>query len=517
MKKYDTINKFFEGYFQQKPHEMWTDLSSNSDLVINHQDIISVPGQFYETIICGITGKQLSIRVHLSLYGNLLLMSLEQKLSPKYILDLSFTNLICDFNESEALDGGSNHSMQISKLDKFVKISTNDKEEIFQLYDSVKKFCIQNNIQKDYKFIEKIGHGGFGNVFSSIRKRDQKEFAIKKYKIKDIEKNKKDIINELKVLTMINEPSENKILKIEAIYEGYGNIYIVSELLKGGSLLEYIKNKDGIITEAEVFELILSITKALKLLDKLGISHRDIKPNNIMLRNPGDLTEIVVIDFGSSVILNNVDAFEFDNNFRVVGTPGFIAPEILMKGHAGTQSDIFSLGSTIYFFLTGVALFKGKKRNTLTQKNLECNICFKAEQEEFKGKFPENLWDFLETFLVKDPEARITLQEIEDHFKAKTTNEGSPVNKMSTSGTGSLCDSPKISTSERLKILNKSTVYSRSYEAFSTKTMKYLSSLENTCKNTQKKLSRNRKLSYEYSSPLQIIHQLNIEDLRECI
>ena len=287
----------------------------------------------------------------------------------------------------------------------------------------MKKYCIQNDIQKDYKFIENIGRGRFGKVFSSIRKRDQKEFAIKKYKIKDIEKNKKDIINELKVLTMIKEPTENKILKIEAIYEGYENIYIVSELLKGGSIFEYIQNNNSIITEADFHVLVLSITKALKELDKLGIVHRDIKPNNIILRNRDDLSGIVLIDFGSSVNLLSVDAFKSNNNFRVVGTPGFIAPEILIKGHGGTQSDIFSLGSTLYFFLTGVSLFKANEIKALTQKNLDCNICFKAEQEKYEDKFPANLWAFLEKFLVKDPKARVTLYEIEDHLKAKTTNE----------------------------------------------------------------------------------------------
>ena len=129
MKKHDTINKFFKGYFQQNPHEMWTDISSDDYLVINLQDIILVPGQFYETTACGITGKQLSTRVHLSIYGNLLLMSLEQKSLPNFVLDVKFSNLICDFND-EALTGGLNHSIQISKLEKFVEISTSDKEEI---------------------------------------------------------------------------------------------------------------------------------------------------------------------------------------------------------------------------------------------------------------------------------------------------------------------------------------------------------------------------------------------------
>ena len=496
---------------------MWTSQSSNLDIVIKLEDIIPVPGQFYETTVCGITGKQLSTRVHLSLYGNLLLMSLEQQSLPKFILDVKFTNLTCDFKENEALDGSQNHSIQISKLENFVEISTHEKEEILQLYDSIKKFAIQNDIHKDYKLIELIGEGGFGKVYSSIRKRDQKEFAIKKYKTKDIENTKKDIINELKVLTMINESTENKILKIEAIYEGYENFYIVSELLKGGSLLEQCRNKDTIITEADFRVLVLSITKALKLLNKLGIVHRDIKPNNIMLRNHNDLTEIVLIDFGSSVILNNVDAQKCDSNFRVVGTPGFIAPEILMKGHAGTQSDIFSLGSTIYFFLTGAALFKAKKRSATTQKNLECNICFKAEQEKYKDKFPANLWDFLEKFLVKDSEARITLQEIEDHFKEKTKNGGSGTKNVSSLTADTLNTSPSISSYERLQILKKSTVHSRSYQpSISTQRMKnYENVVENSPERNQKKLCKNRQLDFENSSPLQIIRRINQVNLGE--
>ena len=462
MKRHDTNNEFFKNYLEQKPQEMWIDLKSNNNLIINLKESISIPGQFYETIICGITGNQINNRVYLSLYDNFLLMSHEHESLPMYALDVRFAYLVGDFNLNEKLEPSLNHSIQISKLDKFVEISTNDKDENLLLYDKIKKFCIQNNIQKDYKFIGLIGRGRFGKVFSSVRKRDHKKFAIKKYKIKEIENNKKDIINELNVLTMINEPTENKLLKIAAIYEGYENVYMVTELLKGGTLLEYIKYKDGLITEAEVFELVLSITKALKSLDKLGIVHMDLKPDNIMLNNFDDLSEIVVIDFGCSTILNDDKPLSCEKLIKVVATRDIKILNIFTEGNVGTQRDIYSFGTTIYFFLTGNSLFKAEKESDLSQKNIECGICFKAEQEKYKDKFSPDLWDFLAEFLHKDPKKRITLHEIEDYIIKKATDKEFTYKIGYRSTTDSLVSPTKFSN-RRLQKLTKSTFHSRSY------------------------------------------------------
>ena len=133
------------------------------------------------------------------------------------------------------------------------------------------------------------------------------------------------------------------------------------ELFQGGNLKEHIK-KDGILSEKKAAKLLQNVLKGLKSMHSLNIMHRDIKPENILFRSKSfsnDDTQVVLADFGLATF-NNVERYIFPK----CGTPGFVAPEIANiitpTCHYDLKCDLYSVGVTLYFILTGNLPYAGK-------------------------------------------------------------------------------------------------------------------------------------------------------------
>ena len=154
---------------------------------------------------------------------------------------------------------------------------------------------------------------------------------------------KLSVLNDVKLMRIFKH---NNILKFDSLYETKESIIFLMELAEGGQLAERIKKK-VIQSEQEVAFVLLQLLDALIYINSLNILHRDIKPQNIILKgNPDDLN-VVLGDFGL--------ATRMDDDYIVhlkCGTPGFCAPEILKskakKLNYGKKCDLFSLGCVFY-------------------------------------------------------------------------------------------------------------------------------------------------------------------------
>ena len=157
--------------------------------------------------------------------------------------------------------------------------------------------------------------------------------------------------NEIKILRSIDSPN---LIKLDCVYESENSYYMIFELFSGGNLREYVKEK-GAFSEFEAASILKNIMEGVKYLHDKNIMHRDIKPENILFRNTNKITDksqVVLADFGLATS-NDVPQYIYPK----WGTPGFVAPEIYAISHSNEhyslKCDLYSLGITLYYMLTG--------------------------------------------------------------------------------------------------------------------------------------------------------------------
>lgn len=176
--------------------------------------------------------------------------------------------------------------------------------------------------------------------------------------------------NEIEILKSIDNCN---LMKLDSFYETPDSFYLVLELFCGGNLKSYIHDH-GPLNEIQASFLFKNVLEGLKYLHERNIMHRDIKPENLLfrsdhlhLKNP-----IALADFGLATVNDSDIPYLF---FRC-GTPGYVAPEIYEAedpmDHYGVKCDMFSLGVTLYFALTGEMPYPGKKK--ILKQNVQ--ICW---------------------------------------------------------------------------------------------------------------------------------------------
>jgi serine/threonine protein kinase len=112
------------------------------------------------------------------------------------------------------------------------------------------------------------------------------------------------------------------------------------------------------------------VLSGLSEIHKLGIIHRDIKPDNLVFANE-DLESITVTDFGLSTKFKHGEKLAMR-----CGTPGYVAPELLNNEGYDEKADLFSLGVVMYEMLTGIVLFRGKSVKEVIWRNTDCKVKF---------------------------------------------------------------------------------------------------------------------------------------------
>ena len=136
------------------------------------------------------------------------------------------------------------------------------------------------------------------------------------------EKERKMVENEINNIKELDHPN---ILKLYEFFEDEKRIYLVTDLCGGGELYQEISSK-GKLTEAESQQVIKQVLSCINYCHKKNIVHRDIKPENILLNETKDFEKIKLIDFGTSIELQENGG---NKKLGYVGTPNYMAPEVV--------------------------------------------------------------------------------------------------------------------------------------------------------------------------------------------
>ncbi|MDF1664908.1 MAG: serine/threonine-protein kinase, partial [Planctomycetota bacterium] len=210
----------------------------------------------------------------------------------------------------------------------------------------------------DYKVIREISRGGMGAVYLAYSEKLQTEVALKTLLAGQLAGEEAVLRFRLEAQATARLTHPN-IVSVHDIGESEGHHYLVMDYIKGRSLKALIGD-DGPYNSHEAAEIALKLAKALAYAHQRGILHRDMKPENVLIRDDDD--EVLLTDFGLAKDMNASQDRGLTMTGQIMGTPEFMSPE-QADGRAGLidqRSDIYSLGATLYQLLTGVPPFTGE-------------------------------------------------------------------------------------------------------------------------------------------------------------
>lgn len=259
--------------------------------------------------------------------------------------------------------------------------------------------------EESFELIEEIGQGGMGVVYRAYQKTLRREVAIKKKRPQQSSStsNTQSFLSESLITGLLEHPNIVPVHDLDI--QDNGDALLAMKLVSGQEWKERLRNRasDRSLTLDDHIQTLCTVCNAIKFAHSKGILHLDLKPENIMI---GEFGEILVMDWGLAVSFHNDDPRSFiPKNSSIknpLGTPRYMAPE-LAEGRGedfGPWTDVYLLGGILYEILMGEAPHRG-------QSLIQVILCAaQGEQPPFSEQCPGELVTLCKKALSKDREER---------------------------------------------------------------------------------------------------------------
>jgi calcium-dependent protein kinase len=201
-------------------------------------------------------------------------------------------------------------------------------------------------------------------------------------------------------------PGHKNLAKVMAVVREGGRVCIVMEELKGKELFDRIIERNK-FTELDAAQLFRTLMCALKDLHKAGVVHRDLKPENLIYADSAANSDIKITDFGLGLHLGSPDP----HGDSVVGTAGYVAPEILLRRSYGPSNDVWSMGVILYILLCGYPPFHHTNNAILFELIKKGKFVF--HENEWQGVSQEAK-SLISHMLTVDANTRYTIDQVLD-------------------------------------------------------------------------------------------------------
>src|SRR6266487_1714161 len=255
-----------------------------------------------------------------------------------------------------------------------------------------------------------LGRGAFGVTYLAVDNVLRRKVALKVIDVPAAAHGPQAVrerfLREARAAAALRHPNVAAIYQFGASSNGSRYFYAM-ELVEGETLETRVR-RDGPLGVKLVLEIAIQVTRALVAAAAQGLIHRDLKPANIMLSGTTEL-EVKVIDFGLAKAIADAGGEMDLTHGGFVGTPNFASPEQFGSGPVDARSDIYSLGATLWFALTGKTPFAGRSIEEI--RSAQKSNALPVEQLK-AARIPPSVRLLLESMLAFEPAARPGVKDL---------------------------------------------------------------------------------------------------------
>lgn len=266
-------------------------------------------------------------------------------------------------------------------------------------------YAASGKVTDKYKIGKTLGKGAFAVVKIGTHLVTNKKYAIKILNLPLADaKSTKDSFSRAETLYEINllcKLEHPNVIHFKEYFESDSTVHIITELLKGGEMLESLVER-GTYTEEDARLVFSQLISAIDYIHSQKVVHRDLKLENLLLTEKGKLDRIKIVDFG---LAKNT---ETDNMQTVCGSPQYVSPEVLLqkKGNLyGPEVDLWSAGVILFCMLGGYPPFYDDSEMEMFKQIKAAAFDF---DEDVWEPISESAKDLIRGLLTVDPAKRIT-------------------------------------------------------------------------------------------------------------
>jgi serine/threonine protein kinase/Tfp pilus assembly protein PilF len=247
-----------------------------------------------------------------------------------------------------------------------------------------------------------LGRGAMGVTYLATEKTLHRSVALKVIELHGSEAVRERFLREARAAAALRHPNVAGVFRFGALADA-DRCYCAMELVEGETL-DALVRRDGPLKLETALEIAIQVTRALLAAAQRNLVHRDLKPGNIMLtrsESSPEKIEVKVIDFGLAKAAGDVPEEMELTRGEFVGTPAFASPEQFAGGAIDARTDIYALGVTLWFALSGRLPFAGRTIEEIRQHQTQD----KLPLEQLQG-VPRRVIELLRSCLAVDPEER---------------------------------------------------------------------------------------------------------------
>ena len=245
-----------------------------------------------------------------------------------------------------------------------------------------------------YELDDEIGRGAFGAVWRG-RVRSSGEAVAIKVLLEEFAADADVVTRFLRERTALVGLNHRSLVKLRDLVVEGDILALVMQLVEGPDLKKYLASRSR-LDAAEAGLLVAEVSEGLAVAHSAGIVHRDIKPANVLLAQSDGGLRPLLTDFGIARI---ADAPSVTRTHQVVGTPYYLAPEVVAGKKATPAADIYASGVMLYELITGHPVFRGPDAVSVFRQHMNT-------VPERPAEIPTRIWPVISACLAKEPEAR---------------------------------------------------------------------------------------------------------------